>query len=370
MTIRRFLFCIAAISLFSSFLPVAYAVDSRGIEAVRGKKVLDSADLKVIDDFLAQALNEILNTDDFTSISNTRAIIIANSASTEPGQVQFAEQFSQSAQSRILAALQQADGLTPPSRRFRIVTNLLMLLDDLADLRLINLPLKYVDGKNAVISYWAVHCVTNPGIINKLNSGKEPDAARQIVRRLDEIIPVAEPETLGLIATFGGSVKIPDGAELLFKVADRRIASYADWSVKYELLDAAILQLLADKMEPANPGRAEAAKRFGQMYSYVFQRYIKGDKTLNKTQKEQLASVLVETEKNCLHKLLKKQSNAIKKAVDAGDLNVLLTEHNNLLGNPTKQGTLTAEINFDYGKAADGSQLKSPLVLAEPGKSS
>jgi hypothetical protein len=245
-----------------------------------------------------------------------------------------------------------------------------MLLDDLADLRLINLSLKYVDDKNAVISYWAVHCVTNPAIINKLNPGKEPDTARQIVRRLDEIIPVAEPETLGLIATFGGSVKIPDGADLLLKVADRRIASYADWSVKYELLDAAILQLLVDKMEPTNSGRAAAGRRFGQLYSYVFQRYIKGDKTLNKTQKEQLATVLVETEKNCLPKLLKKQSNAIKKAVDAGDLNALQAEHNNLLGDGTKRGLLAAEANFDYGKAADGSQLKAPLVLAEPGKSS
>ena len=347
------------------FITPCGAVDSRAIEAVRAKKVLDSADLKAIDDFLTQAVNEILNTNDFSSVSNIRSIIIASSASNEPGQVQFAEQFSQSAKNQISAALQKADGFEQ-GHRFKIITNLLMVLDDLADPRLIDLPLKYAGDKDVVISYWAVHCVTNQAIVTKFNSGKESDAVRKVVLRLDEIISGASPETLGLIASFAGSVKNPEGEGLLLKVADRRIASYADWSVKCELVDASILQILADKMISSGPDKAAAGRRFGQLYSDVFQRYIKGAKILRQSQKEKLISVLVETEKSCLLKLLKKPSSAIKKAIESGDINALAAEHNNLLGDATKQGVLPVEMSFDYGKDNSGASQTKPSQLAEP----
>jgi len=57
-------------TLISGFFTPVSAVDSRAIEAVRGKNVLDNADLQAIDDFVSQAVNEILNTDDFASISS------------------------------------------------------------------------------------------------------------------------------------------------------------------------------------------------------------------------------------------------------------------------------------------------------------
>jgi hypothetical protein len=360
---------VAAISLFSGFFTSVGAVDTRAIDAVRAKKVLDDADLQAIDVFVAQAVSEFLTTDDFSSISGARFTILANSTSSQPAQVQFTEQFSESAKKHILAALQTADGLAPRNRSFKVITNLLMLLDGLADIRLVDLPLKYVDSENCVVGYWAVNCLTNPKIIEGLNSSKEPDAARQISRRLGEIVATSSPETLGRIVAFAGSVTIPDGDDLLLEVADRRIASYADWSVQYELLDAAILQVLADKMVYSNPNRAAVGRRFGQLFSYVFQRYLKGDNLLSDSQKQQLVSVLVETEKSCLPKLTGKPSSDIKKAIESTDPNALLREHNNLLGDAAKPGQLVTEINFDYGKAADGSPLKAPLPLADPPKS-
>jgi hypothetical protein len=365
MTIRQSPFAVAVLSVILTFLGAAEAVTSRTIEAVRAKKVLDSTDLKVIDDFLAQAITEILNTSDFSTVSDARSIILANSASSEPGQVQFAEQFSESAKKHITAALQKAEQITPPARRFKVITNLLMLVDGLADPRLVDIPLKYADNKSPVISYWAVHCLTNHALAEKLNPGKDTETMRTITRRLDEIVADSSPETLDLIAAFACSAKTPESDDLLFKIADQRIASYAKWSVRYELLDGSILQMLADRMEPSSPGKAAAGRRFGQLFSYALQRYIKGDKVLNKIRKEQLASVLVDTEKSCLPRLIKKQvSFGIKKAIEAGDLNALLTEHNNLLGDATKQGVLPAEAGFDYGKDKSGSTLTYPVELA------
>jgi len=362
MTMKPLLITVSSIFLFFALLAPANAVDTRGIEAVRAKKVLEPADLQAIDAFLAQGVGEILNTADFSSVSNIRSIILANSVSNEPGQVQFADQFSESAKKHISAALQSADALTTPSRSFRVITNLLMLLDGFANPRLVDLPLKYIDYNNSVVSYWAVHCVTNPDVVGKLNSSKEPDTVRQIARRLDAVVAISSPETLGLIAAFAGSVTVSDGEDLLLKVADRRIASYADWSVQYELLDATVLQLLSDKMASSNPGKGAAGRRFGQLFSYVFQRYIKGADRLNMSQKEQLVSVLFETEKSGLTKLTGKPRSGIRKALESADSNTLLQEHNNLLGSETKPG----ELNIDYGKDSSGTAIMCPLQLASP----
>ncbi len=359
---RKTLSVTVVIILLLLFIAPANAVDVRDMEAVRDKKVLDDADLDIIDTFVSQAVDEILNAQDFSSISNVRALIVANSASNEPGQEQFAQQFSESAQKHIEDALQQAEQLTPPGRRFKVITNLLMLIDDLADPHLAELPLKYLNSGNAVISYWAVHCLTNPKIADKL----ELDTARQIASRLEAVVATGSPEILRLIASFAGSVNIPEGDDLLFKVADRRIASYADWSVRCELVDADILKELADKMASAGADRAAAGRRFGQLLSYVFQRYIKGADTLNQSQKEQLVSVLVETERTCLPKLTGKPSFGIKKAIESGDLAALLEEHNNLLGDATKEGQLPAKMGFDYGKDNTGVSLTHPLELASP----
>jgi len=365
MTMKSLSLIVGIISVFCVFSVSVRAVDSLAIEAVRAKSVLDDADFKIIDDFVVKAVAEILITEDFSSISNTRAIIVANSTSTQPNQTQFAEQFSKSAQKHIPTALLKAESMTPADRSFKLVTNLLMLTDALADIRLAEVALKYVDSKNEVIRYWAVHCVTNPEITEKLNNPKAIDTARQVIKRLDEVVATSSPDTLGLIASFAGSIKIPEGESLLLKVADRRIASYADWTVARELTDSKILQILGDRMVSSSASKEAVGKRFGQLLSYVFQRYIKGVEVLDAGQKEQLVSVLVDTEQSCLSKITGKPRFDIKRAIESGDIGALQQEHNNLLGDGTKAG----ELNLNYGNAADGSTLKSPLLLADPPKS-
>ena len=74
-----------------------------------------------------------------------------------------------------------------------------------------------------------------------------------------------------------------------------RIKKYAGWAVDYALLDATILQSLYNKIAAGGPRKPAVARRFGQLYSYAMQRYIKGQNYLDATQKGYLASVLVET---------------------------------------------------------------------------
>jgi len=364
MTMKSLLLVVGIISVFSIISVPVIGADSLTIEAVRAKSVLDDADFKAIDNFVAGAVGDMLETEDFSSISNTRAIIVANSASTQPNQTQFADQFSKSAQKYISAALTKAETLTLPARSFKVMTNLLMLTDALADAHLADIALKYADDKNQVIRYWAVHSVTNPDITEKLNDPKETDAARRVIKRLDEVVAVSSPDVLGLIASFAGSIKMPEGEALLLKVADQRITSYANWTVERELTDAKILQILCDKMTSSIATKDAIGKRFGQLLSYASQRYIKGADYLGADQKEQLISVLVETEQSCLSKITGKPRFDIKRAIEAGDISALQKVYNGLFGD----GTTAGELSFNYGNADDGSPMKTPLLLSAPPK--
>lgn len=344
------------------------AVSTRDIEKVRIKDVLDSEDLQIIDNFVAEAVQELVSTRDFTSIAKTRMVILAfDSSRRESAAAQYAEQFSESAYKYISSGFEQAAELTPEDRKFKVILNLLILIDGLENPRLAEFGMKMLNDENVVLRYWAVHCVTNPGIIRKLNSGGAANLklAREIAEQLKELVEGAGPELLALIAKFAAGVDVSQGEDLLGQIVDMRISKYADWSVDYELLDATILELLYRKMTPVEISKPAIARRFGQLYSYVMQRYVKGQNYLSDTERRQLASVLVETEDKCIGRLLIPQS-VIRRAIEDDDYSALLLEHSRLLGDETRTGQLALKLNFDYGETIDGGKRTSPLALAEP----
>lgn len=361
------------------------AVDTARIDRLRDKGVLDGEDFRIIDDFVAGTVRELVGTRDFTSVAKLRAIILARSSSnTDSARAQYAEQFYDSAHKHISLGLEQAGLLTPEQRRIKVTVNLLILVDDLLvsaeafaaagqDLRLVDLALAMLDNESAVVRYWAVHCVTNPALRGKLNSGEAADLklADGIVEQLKKLPEQSGPETLALIAEFAAEANVPQANDLLLQIADVRIKSYENWTVEYELADSTILKLLCGKLSPASPNNARFARRFAQLYSYVMQKYIrdiKGDAFLSDVQRHQLASLLVETEQSCIGKLLGMPQAVIKKAVGRGDYTTLLAEHNRLLGDQRSPGRLVEKLGFDYGKTATGAARTAPLALPEPPK--
>lgn len=345
------------------------AVDTTKIDAVRSKGVLDGEDLRVIDSFVADAVAELVGTRNFTSIGKIRTAILSRSSSEKSSaEAQYAAQLSESVYRHISAAFEKADELTPEDRKAKTIINLLILVDGLEDSRLADLALERVDDHNMVVRYWAVHSVTGPGFTNKLNSGQNGDLelARRIVGRLGEVVEQSSPEIIGLITGFAAEVNVPQGKDLLLRVADIRISRYADWTVEYELLDGTILGLLDKKMDSGSSTDPEVARRFAQLYSYVLQRYVKGRDFLEDTQKQQLASVLIEIERSYLGKYVGIAQSTIKRAVEEDAYITLLQEHNKLLGDQTRPGQLLLKLNFDYGGGSNGGRRTSPLVLPEP----
>jgi hypothetical protein len=338
-------------------------VDTSEINRVRDKSMLDDEDRQIIDRFVAEAVDELVRTRDFTSVSRLRRDILASRGS----QVQFAEQFSVSAYKHISEGLKAADELTPEEHRFKVVLNLLILVDGLEDLRLADLAIERLNDKSAAVRYWAVHALTNSGVIEQLNSTHAADLrlAKRIAEELKKIVEEAEPEVMELVAKFAAEIKVAEAEELLLAIADARIRRYADWTVRYPLLDATILELLCEKMTSggAEPG---VARRFGQLCSYAMQKYIRdisGEGFLSDSQRQQLESVLIGTEQSCIQRLFDMPQSTIRMAIGNGDYGALWQEHNRLFGEEGLAGTLAVKFNFDYGRKPDGKRRTAPLTL-------
>lgn len=347
------------------------AVSTREVDEVLKKGVLDNEDLKIIDDFLAEAVRELIRTRDFTSIAQLRTVILSRRST----QGQYAQQFSESALKHIQEGFNEAQTLRPEDRKTKVIINLLILIDGLEDLRLRDMAIGMLKDKNMIVRYWAVHCLTNPAILQKLNSeaASNPTTAQTIAEQFKEIVETSSPEIIGMIARFAATVKIPQGEELLLQIADMRIKRYYDWTVKFELLDVSILKLLESKIPLSSQplggptsSKPAIARRFAQLYSYAIQRYIKGQEILNNTQKQHLTSVLVEIEEKCIGRLLGRQQVTIRRAIERGNMPGILEEHNRLLGDETSPGQLPTKFEFDYSTTPTDPKRTSPIPLPDP----
>jgi hypothetical protein len=350
---------------------VSKAVNTREIDDVREKRVLDKDDLKIIDGFIADAVEEIVRVKDFTGVGGVRSTVLSRAVSAAGSSAaQYREQFLESSHKHISAGLEEAGKLTPPDRKFKVMVNLLVLADGLESLRLADIALKMLNNKNTVIRYWATRCVTNSGFVKQLNTEAATDSklADKITEQLKASLAAASPEIVVLTATFASELKTEGAEDLFLAIADMRISKYADWKVDDAIVDADILKLLCDKILSGAADKTVLAKRFAQLYSYAIQRYVKGQDILIAAEKDRLVSVLVETEQNCIGRLLDVPQSIIQKAAEQNDPTGLMLEHNRLLGDETSAGKLALKLDFDYGGTKDGSRRLAPLVLPEPPK--
>jgi len=378
MKIKCAFLAVPAAFILLAISSVSVAVNTRDIDEVRKKAVLDSSDFKVIDAFLAEAVQELVKTRDFTSIATLRTTILSRKGS----QGQYAQQFSQSAYKHIRAGFQQAEEtLRPEERKTSVVINLLILIDGMEELPLAELAVPMLKHQNMVVRYWAVHCFTSTTVMQQLNAAiaSNPGSATAIANELKGIVETSNPEVVALIAKFAAGVDISQAEQLLLQVADSRIKRYADWTIEYELYDVAVLKLLESKIpQPSQTsgvlvptttqGKPEIARRFAQLYSCAAQRYVKGKdrNLLNNTQKGQLATVLVEIEEKCFSRLLGSPQSTIRRAIERDSMAALMDEHNRLLGSAAGPGELPSKLGFDYGADSSGAKRTAPIPLPDP----
>jgi hypothetical protein len=352
---------------------IVLAVDTTQIDEVRRKEVLESADFEVIDVFVGEAIQQLLDTSDLSSISVARSAILSRSSSgTISAREQYAQQFFSSAAKYLEGAFEKTKELSPQQHAEKIRLNLVILLDNLEDLRLARLAAEMLDEENTAVRYWAVHAVSNPVIAEKLNSAAagNSELVKTIAQGLkDRLTRENCPEILSLIIDFAGNLKGPEGRKFLLEIADIRIQKYASWTVDSELLDNRVLALLGEAITSQGENKAAVSQRFAQLYSFAMQRYIKSmddPNLLDSTQKQQLASVLVDVEQKCIGKLTGISQSVIKSAVEKDKSSTLLAEHDSLFGSEDNIGRLVRSLDFDYGQNPDGSRRLIPRVLPPP----
>ena len=374
MKIKQAFFAILAVFFVLAINSSTVAVNTRDIDAVLKKSVIDDQDKKVIDVFLSEAVTELVKTRDFTSIAKVRAVILSKKST----QSQCAQQFSESAYTHIQAGFELAQTLKTEERTTNVNINLLILIDGMQDLRLTDLAMGMLKDENMVIRYWAVHCLTNPAIVQQLNAGvtSNTEPATTIAEQLKEVVESSKPEIIVHIARFAANINIPEGEQLLLLVADDRIKKYADWTVIHEFYDIILLKLLESKIPLSSQGmgiplpttslsKPAIARRFAQLYSYTIQRFIKGQGILNDTQKQHLASVLIEIEEKCVSRLLGGPQVTIRRAIERENMAALSDEHNRLLGDETSTGQLPSKFGFDYSTTPNGPKRTAPIPLPE-----
>jgi hypothetical protein len=342
-------------------------VDTRAIDAVRSKTVLDAGDLQVIDEFVASAVKDIMRTRDFSQVSKARAVLIGKKGP----QPQYAQQFSDSCKKQIAAGLEQAAANLPNDRRFKVMVNLLILADGLQDPALVDLGLGYLGHPDAALRYWAVRLVTNGAAVDKMKQGNWP-VGGQIMSGLAQCVRSSAKQgatseaILGPIAEFAAKVGTAEGQALLAEIADLRIAQQSQGQVQDGQVDTTILKLLCAQVNTGTDAakKSSAASRFAQLYSYVIQRLAKSGSRLTEAQRELWASVVVEVEDKCVGPALEGYQMPLRKAIEKGDMSALQAEHDRLLGSSTQQGQLVAKWQFDYGRGADGKPQTWPQELA------
>jgi len=332
-------------------------------------QLLDSDDNQIIGDFWAEAIEELLLTEDPKEVFRIKTLILAKNPQVKAND--YYNGFIQSAKKNLDFAFNEIKSWDDSERKRNIDTNLFILAVQIESSELVDFAFERIDSQETIIRYWALKAITSPAIVSKLNSEimSEEVLAEKVTSALKKVIEKEKsPEINELIIEFLGQLISPQSIQMLLDVAEKRIEAYQSWSVACELMDAKLLAALGSEIltETRKQQRADMARSFAQLYSYVMQRYIIGKDFLSETQKNNLASVMVQVEQGILGKLLEKPQVSIKRAIEKKSLNTLKREHDMLLGTASLTGELARKIDYDYGKNATGRAINAPRNLSDP----
>jgi hypothetical protein len=201
----KWVFCLIFVSLSVLKSPVyLHAANTGQIDGILKKSVLDDQDKKEIDNYIKTALNTIINERDLTKIARHRESILSRKGS----QAQYVDQFNNSLEKYLPETINTANNLRPAERQAVAITNLLILIDNLENVKYALIPLAKLEDENVIVRYWAVRCLTNPAVITQLNAGKagNPNLIKEITEKFINIVPKSNPEILNFIARYAAAI--------------------------------------------------------------------------------------------------------------------------------------------------------------------
>ncbi len=328
-----------------------------------GKTAPTGADAEIITQFIAAATEQILWAEKPSDAIEARVQLLAYR-----GQDSYWQSYLGILRGRLEAAIKEAVEFPDAARKAAALRNFSILIAQLDTLDLARLCLGLLDEADTVIRYYAVKALTSDKVNTQLASAvdADPSVRKQLV---DALIRAAskenQPLILSQLARNAVKLKGAEGRELLLAVADNRMKAYVAWKVTQESVDLELLTAIVEKMSAsvAPEDKLVFAGRFAQYYSYVIQRYAKGQDLLPMPTKQALISTIVGVEESLLSgpALLNRKVTELRSAIQKNNLEALIKAHDALLGSTTGAGELIGKIKFTYeGKATAPKVLPSP----------
>ena len=234
---------------------------------------------------------------------------------------------------------------------------------------LASIILDRIGDEDPVVRYWAVKGVTNSGVIQLLASGTTTAEETKVAilnalkQRLQQEQQV---EIQIMMIDFAAAMNHPIARDILLSLADKRIAAYQDWSVVHETVDVKLLITMGNVAIMTNDDGVKStfARKFAELYSLAFQRYLIGQEQeiLSDEQLEKVVTVILEVDKVVLAKMLEVPQTGIFRSMRLkGGLE---REYETIFGDRLRSGDLGAKYKFDYGKDASGNPVTEPPKLS------
>ncbi len=352
--------------------PGLYAIDVTDIEEVRLRtenslSELQSSDRSLISEFWDNALNIMLISEDVHEIVQIRRQLEEQKGSKPL--FFYASTYISAAREHLQQAFENVQRIEDAEKRQLLEQNLMILTAQLKSPELTEFALKRLDAKDSIIRYWAVKAVTNSGVIQILSSeGVTNDEAKEAILNglKTRLVSERQPDILIMIIKYAAAMDHPTSHQILLAIADERIKSYVNWSVDNEVVDTKLLIAMGNMalIQEDTEVKKSFARKFAQLYSLIFQRYLSGREVLSDNQIDQVVTVILEVNQMILAKMLNVPKTSVPKAIQMN--RGLEREYETIFGDRLRLGDLSTLYQFDYGKDASGKAVTEPPKLPAP----
>ncbi len=343
------------------------ALDTEPISGVfqktgNGKTAPTGADAEAITQFIIAATEQILWAEKPADAIDARIQLLAFR-----GQDPYAQAYGSVLRGRLEAIIKEAGAFPDAAKKAAVLRNISILIAQMNTLDLAKLSVGLLGEPDTVIRYYAVKALTSEKVKDQLTAAATTDAAgrKQILDALTQTASKEDqPVILGMLARYAVGTKGAEGRELILAVTNNRMKAYTAWKVTQESVDFELLTALAEKLTAsvAPEDRAVLAGRFAQYFSYVIQRYAKGQDFLSAPAKQAMISTIVGVEESVLSgpTLLNRKATDLRSAVQKNNMEALMKAHDALLGSAAGAGELVGKIKFTYEGNATAPKVLTP----------
>ena len=362
------LFLIAACLLGAT----AQAVPTDEISAVRknlagGGVTLTDSDRAVINRFWRIALDAMLLSEDPAQLVSIRRQV-QEEKGTEPLSF-YATGYVQAGRTHLQTAFETVAAWEPSEKRTLLERNLMILTAQLQSPLLAELGLERLAHADEVVRYWAVKSVASTALAQQLAdtaTGDEVLTGTILKALAGRVGPEPSLEILRNIVVFAAMINREEARGILMSAAQRRIQAYMSWNVDNEQFDVVLLKAMGQIVlaERESEQRAVLARRFAELFSMLFQRYLADPSPLTEEQKNAAAVVIAEVDNQILAKALGVPQTGVIRALQRRS--GLDKEYEDIFGSAAGAGKLAVRLSFNYGKTADGKVTNSPPKLPAP----